>query len=119
MPVEYIPHPIRVVPLVIGARAYAGIYQNTLLRPLLVIVANQHTSGGVGSQARTVAYVDSTTPPGPATNYSGWLAAPGIAGSVMHGTHVFHVPSGWYYMVLSLVAGGGANALNGWSEFSL
>lgn len=120
MPVRYIPHPIRADAFdLIGARAYAGNYQNLRLRPIVVVVTSQHTSGGVGSQARAIAYID--PPPGPAANavgYSGWLNAPG-AGRILQGIVSFHVPPGYVYRVLSIVAGGGGNALNEWWEWWL
>ena len=120
MPVEYLQHPILAAPVnVLGARVYGGNYQNTTLRPMLVIVGSQHTSGGVGSQARTVAYTDAAFPPGPTVSYSGWLNAPGIGGTILHGSHVFMVPAGWWYTILSLVAGGGGNDVNSWYEVGL
>ena len=120
MPVEYIPHPIKANAFDrIAVRAYAGVYQNLTLRPIMVLVTSQHTSGGVGGAARAIAYID--PPPGPGGNavgYSGWLNTPG-AGRVLHGQITFLVPPGWFYRVLSLVAGGGANALNEWWEYEL
>ena len=84
----------------------------------MVVVVSQHTTGGAGQQARAIAFID--PPPGPAANavgYSGWLNSPGAA--ILHGSISFHVPPGWVYRVLSLVAGGGANALNEWWEWWL
>lgn len=118
MPVEYIPHPIQARAVdQIAVRAYAGNYQNTTLRPIMVLVTSQHTAGGAGQAARAIGYIDPTTPAGSAVAYSGWLLSPGAG--TLHGIIVFLVPPGWYYRVLSFVAGGGANALNEWWEYFL
>jgi len=120
VPVNYIPHPIRAIindVLVVPGRAYATIYQNTTLRPLFVLITNQHSAIAGGDQARAVAYIDPTSPPATPCAYSGWLASP--AGGTLHGYFYFVVPPGWYYQVLSGVAGGGANALNEWFEVNV
>lgn len=120
MPVDYRAHPIQAIlydGIAAGTRAYAGNYQNTGLRPIMVLVTSQHTVGGAGQQARAVAYIDPTTPAASAVAYSGWLTSP--AAAVLHGQCVFMVPPGYYYRVLSFVGGGGANALNEWWEVTL
>jgi len=118
VPVKYTPHPIRADAFdVTGVRAYAGNYQNNRLRPIVVVVTSQHTAVGAGAACRAVGYIDPTTPAANAVAYSGWLAAPGAA--TLHGVLSFHVPPGWYYRVLSLVAGGNANFLNEWWEWWL
>lgn len=118
MPVRYIPHPIRAEAYdLILARAYAGNYQNLRLRPIMVLVTSQHNAVGLGDQARTIAFIDPTTPAGAAVSYSGMLAAPGAC--QVQGILVFLVPPGWYYRVLAFVGGGGTNALNEWWEYWL
>jgi len=121
VPVRYIPHPIRAIPIdgiVVLGRAYGVNYQNATLRPLMVIVTSQHTVGGAGQQARQMGAMD--PPPGPAASavaYGGYLNSPGAG--VLHSQITFIVPAGWFYQIFSLVAGGGVNALNEWWEINL
>lgn len=120
MPVNYIPHPIRATPVnVLGLRAYAVNYQNATLRAMQVIVGSQHTSGGVGSRARTVAYIDPAAPAAQLVSISGWISAPGIAGTILHGTNIFLVPAGWWYQIVSEQVGGGINVIQSWYEVGL
>ena len=85
----------------------------------MVLVTIQHTVivGGIGAQARCIAYIDPTTPAASPNAYCGYLAGP--AACVLHGFMSFYVPAGWYYRVLSFTGGGNTNALNEWWEIHL
>ena len=118
MPVHYIPHPIRAEAYdLIPGRAYAVVYQNLRLRPIVCVVTSQHTTVGAGAICQVVAYTDPATPPANPCGYGGFIVSTGIG--VTHSLISFHVPPGWYYQVLQAAGGGNVNALNEWWEWWL
>ena len=119
MPVEYIPHPIRVdIQNVTGARALDVIYQNAALRPLMCIISTQHYITNAADTAMIQAEVDNVTPPVVWVSDCG-LATSGVyVGLGMNTGHttVFVVPPGFYFRMTRQIAGAGVVTLFRWME---
>lgn len=126
MPVQYIPKPIRANVrdeignrhLNTGGADHTHVYQNTTLRPVLVVVVLACISAGAGVFCRGIGQVGPTTPPGSTISYGGWQVSPG-GGEHGHWTCIVMVPPGWYYQFYRDIGIGEQVEINEWWEVDL
>ena len=109
MPVQYIPHPIRAI-VSYPVRVTDVNYQNTTLRPMLVICSVAcHTLAVVGnSEAWAIGRTDPFSPP--TSNVSG-TGLHLIARTVIEydfGTIVLLVPPGYFWRIHAVLTGVGS-----------
>jgi len=127
VPVQYIPHPIQAVyNNVTGARAldptpasYINVYQNTTLRPILVIVSCQCAWFAPANESRYIAYIGAGALPADPAGYSGYWRLPGTQPDYAHFSLTFTVGAGLYYRVAEDAPGANFVILNTWIEVNL
>lgn len=127
MPIAYTPKPIKADITfpgaarqlsIIGPPPFVNVYQNTNLRPMLIVVAVQCLHAAAGDFARGEGYIGPTNAP------FDWIATGGHSPGVplhpgneeTNHTLTFMVQPGWWYRVAAGATGASTVLKNTWME---
>ena len=120
MPVSYTPKPIKaeVNNYVPPARLPGVVYQNTDLRPrLILLTCTQNCPLGVGDAVVVYGFVGPATPPVWIASYCGIGDTNDKVGH--SGNIVMIVPPGYYYRITVVLLGAATNSIDSWTEIEL
>ena len=117
MPVQYIPHPIK-VEVTYPVRLLNTNYQNTTLRPRVALIRVHTNVFAANDAAAVAAYVWETGPWANTVSQTGINTTSPIQ-LTMYGGIIMFIPAGWFYRARDVVAGGGMVTLTDWVEVGL
>ena len=103
---------------VTASRVDDVIYQNTLSRPMMVIISFKSTHPALGDNAYFRCLIGATSPPTIATSRAG-LGPAGATGDDFFFTMMFVVPPNYYYLADDILFGTGAVTILSWIEVEL